>query len=226
MPHLISPSVCPSHRPCLRYASGAWVDKHWFGGGALLTGLCRNALTTALATLSDHSRPRPGADASHPVGAAGAADADAVQQQVQQAQSQQQQQQQLQQQANASQARQLQSSSDLPVADVQLPPEIISYVDTSRNPDIYTREFVELVQRGNQDLKGKRAAFVSFRDVLARELRSAMPECRSEVDRVLALTGGADSSGGDDDGGGGNSDGNNKEGGGGAGAGTSASGSG
>ncbi|KAJ5764114.1 Mediator complex subunit Med10 [Penicillium manginii] len=76
------------------------------------------------------------------------------------------------------------------LASVQIPPEIIDYVDSARNPDIYTREFVELVQRGNQDLKGKREAFAGFRDVLAREMRSAMPECAGEVDRVVAVTGG------------------------------------
>ena len=73
---------------------------------------------------------------------------------------------------------------------MQLPPEIIDYVDAARNPDIYTREFVELVQRGNQDLKGKMEAFASFRDVLAREIRGAMPECSGEVERVLSATGG------------------------------------
>lgn len=76
------------------------------------------------------------------------------------------------------------------LASIQLPPEIIDYVDSARNPDIYTREFVELVQRGNQDLRGKREAFAGFRDVLAREMRSAMPECRDEVDRVVRATGG------------------------------------
>jgi len=79
---------------------------------------------------------------------------------------------------------------DPPVAYIQLPPEIIDYVDAARNPDIYTREFVELVQRGNQDLKGKKEAFGSFRDVLATEMRSAMPECRREVDRAVLATGG------------------------------------
>ncbi|KAJ5279091.1 Mediator complex subunit Med10 [Penicillium angulare] len=81
--------------------------------------------------------------------------------------------------------------SNPPLSGVQLPPEIIDYVDSARNPDIYTREFVELVQRGNQDLKGKREAFAGFRDVLAREMRSAMPECRGEVDRVVSATGGS-----------------------------------
>ncbi|CAG8925900.1 unnamed protein product [Penicillium salamii] len=76
------------------------------------------------------------------------------------------------------------------LANIQLPPEIIDYVDSARNPDIYTREFVELVQRGNQDLRGKREAFAGFRDVLAREMRSAMPECRAEVDRTVQASGG------------------------------------
>ncbi|KAL3471562.1 mediator of RNA polymerase II transcription subunit 10 [Aspergillus californicus] len=78
--------------------------------------------------------------------------------------------------------------ADPPISSVYLPPEIIDYVDASRNPDIYTREFVELIQRGNQDLRGKKEAFVSFRDVLAREMRSAMPEVRGEVERVIRAT--------------------------------------
>ncbi|KAL2866694.1 mediator complex subunit NUT2 [Aspergillus lucknowensis] len=80
--------------------------------------------------------------------------------------------------------------ADPPIASIALPPEIIDYVDAARNPDIYTREFVELVQRGNQDLKGKKEAFASFRDVLAREMRGAMPEVRGEVEKVIRATGG------------------------------------
>ncbi|WEW55274.1 RNA polymerase II mediator complex subunit [Emydomyces testavorans] len=82
------------------------------------------------------------------------------------------------------------SSPDPALHSIQLPPEIIDYVDAARNPDIYTREFVELVQRSNQELKGKMEAFASFRDVLAREMASAMPECRKEVERVVRATGG------------------------------------
>ncbi|GFF30659.1 mediator of RNA polymerase II transcription subunit 10 [Aspergillus lentulus] len=84
--------------------------------------------------------------------------------------------------------KQEEKDNDPLLRDIQLPPEIIDYVDAARNPDIYTREFVELVQRGNQDLKGKKEAFASFRDVLAREMKSAMPECRGEVEKVLAAT--------------------------------------
>lgn len=87
-------------------------------------------------------------------------------------------------------------ASDPPASTINLPPEIIDYVDSARNPDIYTREFVELVQRGNQDLKGKMEAFAGFRDVLAREIRGGMPECSSEVGRVLDATGGSGSGSG------------------------------
>lgn len=71
-----------------------------------------------------------------------------------------------------------------------IPPELIQYVDNGRNPDIYTREFVELVRRTNQLAKGKQAAFASFRDVLAGEMDKAMPELRDDVAKVLAATGG------------------------------------
>src|SRR3954468_13980433 len=40
-----------------------------------------------------------------------------------------------------------------------IPPELIQYVDNGRNPDIYTREFVELARKGNQTMKGKMEAF-------------------------------------------------------------------
>ncbi len=67
----------------------------------------------------------------------------------------------------------------------QVPPEIIDYVDEGRNPDIYTREFVELVQKGNQFMKGKSEAFASFRDILAEEIVKNMPELNEDVTRVL-----------------------------------------
>lgn len=51
------------------------------------------------------------------------------------------------------------------------------------------------MQRGNQDLKGKAEAFAGFRDVLAREMENAMPECRGEVGRVLEGTGGGNGNG-------------------------------
>ena len=64
---------------------------------------------------------------------------------------------------------------------MQIPPEIIDYVETGRNPDIYTREFVELVQRQNAILKAKSDALAAFRDVLGDEIAAAWPELREYV---------------------------------------------
>lgn len=85
----------------------------------------------------------------------------------------------------------LHASASAPTAlPIRIPPELIQYVDAGRNPDIYTREFVELARRGNQLMKGKKEAFGSFRDVLAREMASALPEVRKDVERVVRSTGG------------------------------------
>lgn len=72
-----------------------------------------------------------------------------------------------------------------------LPPEVIDYVEKSRNPDIYTREFVELVQKVNQKLKGRSQAYADFRDALAREIMGALPECREDIRRAVESTGGS-----------------------------------
>ncbi|KAI1116142.1 putative mediator of RNA polymerase II transcription subunit [Nemania sp. NC0429] len=71
-----------------------------------------------------------------------------------------------------------------------VPPELVQYVDNGRNPDVYTREFVELVRRGNQLMRGKQNAFAAFRDILAGEIEKANPELRDDVARILAATGG------------------------------------
>ena len=71
-----------------------------------------------------------------------------------------------------------------------VPPELIAYVDGGRNPDIYTREFVELARRSNQLMKGKEEAFGGFRDVLAEVLGEGNPELKGDVERVVVATGG------------------------------------
>ena len=71
-----------------------------------------------------------------------------------------------------------------------VPPELVHYVEGGRNPDIYTREFVELARRGNQLVRGKQRAFADFRDVLAGEISRAMPELRDDAQAVRAATAG------------------------------------
>ncbi|KAK5132623.1 hypothetical protein LTR08_008822 [Meristemomyces frigidus] len=73
---------------------------------------------------------------------------------------------------------------------IKIPFDIIEYVEQSRNPDIYTREFVELIQRYNQELKGRVEAFAQFRDILGKEMMSAMPEIKDDVRQVVLATGG------------------------------------
>ena len=73
--------------------------------------------------------------------------------------------------------------------DKKLPPEVLEYVDEGRNPDIYTREFVEIVQKGNRYLKGKSQAFANFRDTLAKQMVEQWPEMKEAVDRVLESKG-------------------------------------
>jgi hypothetical protein len=79
------------------------------------------------------------------------------------------------------------SAPSLPVI---IPPDVIHYVQDGRNPDIYTREFVELTMRNNQKLKGKTEAFAQFRDILAKDLAGAVPELKDDVKRVVESTGG------------------------------------
>lgn len=83
------------------------------------------------------------------------------------------------------------SSSSLPAHAVPgIPEPLVQYVENGRNPDIYTREFVELVRRLNQLARGKAHAFRDFRDVLAAQVAAALPEVRADVRRVLDATGG------------------------------------
>jgi len=75
-------------------------------------------------------------------------------------------------------------------ATAALPREVIQYVEDGRNPDIYTREFVELVGKQNQFMNGKRRAFRRFRDVLAAEMEVTFPELKADMAKILEGTDG------------------------------------
>ena len=72
-----------------------------------------------------------------------------------------------------------------------IPIEVIRYVENSRNPDIYTREFVELVMRYNQQLKGRSEAFASFRDILGQQIMVGIPDIKDDVKKVIEASGGS-----------------------------------
>ena len=48
---------------------------------------------------------------------------------------------------------------------------------------------MEAVQRSNSYLKGKSEAFAGFRDMLAEEMIKAIPDCKGNVEKVLAGSG-------------------------------------
>ena len=64
-------------------------------------------------------------------------------------------------------------------------------MEESRNPDIYTREFVEMVMRYNQQQKGRSEAFGNFRDILGKHLASGIPGMAVDVKQVVEATGGS-----------------------------------
>ena len=72
-----------------------------------------------------------------------------------------------------------------PIHQVSIAPEIIDYVDDGRNPDIFTREFVENVQRGNAVVNGKRRAFKDFSQVLAGVIKTRFPGLEEDVNEIM-----------------------------------------
>ena len=72
-----------------------------------------------------------------------------------------------------------------------VPLDLIQYVEDKRNPDVYKRQIVELVQQYNQLQSGRSQAFASFRDILGREMMSAIPDIRDDVKLVLEASGGS-----------------------------------
>jgi mediator of RNA polymerase II transcription subunit 10 len=72
-----------------------------------------------------------------------------------------------------------------------VPLNLIQYVEGKRNPDVYKRQIVEMVQQYNQLQSGRSQAFTSFRDILGREMMSAIPDIREDVKLVLEASGGS-----------------------------------
>lgn len=63
----------------------------------------------------------------------------------------------------------------------EIPDDVIKYVDEGKNPDLYTREYVELLQKTNQGLRGNLEAIKDFRDILAEDLSALFPELSNQI---------------------------------------------
>ncbi|KAF2875543.1 mediator of RNA polymerase II transcription subunit 10 [Massariosphaeria phaeospora] len=81
-------------------------------------------------------------------------------------------------------------SATAPGVSIDIPPEVTTYVEQSRNPDIYTREFVETAQRMNQKLKGRSQAYNILQQELALDIIAAIPELKSDMVSIIKSTGG------------------------------------
>ena len=81
-------------------------------------------------------------------------------------------------------------SRTAPSIHVSIPPEVTNYVESSRNPDIFTREFVETVQRMNQMLKGRSEALQMLQGQIAWQLTNVIPELKDDVKQAVESSGG------------------------------------
>lgn len=69
-----------------------------------------------------------------------------------------------------------------------VPLDIVEYIENGRNPDVYTREFVELLAKQNQYVKGKMLAMNHFRDTLSSQIKDAYPDLESSINDINERT--------------------------------------
>lgn len=69
-----------------------------------------------------------------------------------------------------------------------IPVDVISYIEDGRNPDIYTREFIEVVAKLNSKLKGKMKGFELLRDILSEKLVEEFPRLKKEIEVIRENT--------------------------------------
>lgn len=69
-----------------------------------------------------------------------------------------------------------------------IPVDVISYIEDGRNPDVYTREFVEVTAKSNARLKGRMQGFQKLRDVLGDKLGKEFPELVDAIEDIKKRT--------------------------------------
>ncbi|CAN3353875.1 mediator of RNA polymerase II transcription subunit 10 [Diutina catenulata] len=72
--------------------------------------------------------------------------------------------------------------------DYPVPIDVISYIEDGRNPDIYTREFIEVTAKSNARLKGKMEGFAKLRDVLGEKLAEEFPHLKDSIKDIVKRT--------------------------------------
>lgn len=69
-----------------------------------------------------------------------------------------------------------------------VPVDVITYIEDGRNPDIYTREFVEVTAKTNARLKGKMLGFQKLCQVLGDKLIEEFPRLEEGVKDIRKRT--------------------------------------
>ncbi|KAH3680534.1 hypothetical protein WICMUC_000265 [Wickerhamomyces mucosus] len=77
-----------------------------------------------------------------------------------------------------------------PLQEVPIPLDVLQYIEDGRNPDVYTREFVEATRKSNQYLRGKMNSFKNLREVLGKKIINEFPELESIVNDINDRTNG------------------------------------
>lgn len=69
-----------------------------------------------------------------------------------------------------------------------IPVDVIQYIEEGRNPDIYTREFVEVNAKSNARIKGRMQGFAKLRDVLGNKLAQEFPRLTPTIKNIQERT--------------------------------------
>ncbi|KDP25204.1 hypothetical protein JCGZ_20360 [Jatropha curcas] len=71
---------------------------------------------------------------------------------------------------------------------IQVPTEVLSYIDDGKNPDDFTRDVINNCISTNQATKGQADAFKSLRSHLLEELEQAFPEEVEHYREIRAIS--------------------------------------
>ncbi|AOA63399.1 Subunit of the RNA polymerase II mediator complex [Komagataella phaffii GS115] len=71
---------------------------------------------------------------------------------------------------------------------IPIPVDVVNYIEDGRNPDIYTREFVEVVRKLNQFLRGKQLGFKYAQSTLGQKIVNEFPELKEQVENIKKRT--------------------------------------
>ncbi|KAF9374168.1 Mediator of RNA polymerase II transcription subunit 10 [Podila verticillata] len=69
--------------------------------------------------------------------------------------------------------------------DIMVPMEVLSFIEDGKNPDLFTKSFIECVAGENQFTNGKITAMKSFESSLSQNLGALFPEEMDEYQDIL-----------------------------------------